>query len=371
MKSLQNHGLSIKTSARVQTLSPHLSISIPSSSSIRRIPSPPKPLPSLSSNLQPNSLKPKIPSFLSNFSSSHLTNSLETKLLCTDSPSSFDLLAAHLPLLAAVSFPSHCFAAGTEGMSSKISVESVLVSIDDFFNRYPYFVASLAFVWLVVIPLAQEYLKKYKFISSIDAFRKLRDDPSSQLLDIRKKQTVAHLRTPNLKIFNKVAVNLEFVEGCEEEFIKEVLKSFRDPGNTILCVLDNFDGNSLKVAELLFKNGFKEAYAIKGGLLGKDGWQGIQETLLPPSVHVYPKWKSKNSADEDDESRKGIEEHDENGKLSTSSNMNQEVNQNVENGYMKTMKSFSQAQQIHGRPLSPYPNFRDLKPPSSPTPSKP
>lgn len=27
------------------------------------------------------------------------------------------------------------------------------------------------------------------------------------------------------------------------------------------------------MAELLFKNGFKEAYAIEGGLRGKDGWQ--------------------------------------------------------------------------------------------------
>lgn len=35
----------------------------------------------------------------------------------------------------------------------------------------------------------------------------------------------------------------------------------------------SFDGNSLKVAELLFNNGFKEAYAIKGGLRGPEGWQ--------------------------------------------------------------------------------------------------
>lgn len=34
----------------------------------------------------------------------------------------------------------------------------------------------------------------------------------------------------------------------------------------------SFDGESLKVAELLYKNGFKEAYAIKGGVRGKDGW---------------------------------------------------------------------------------------------------
>jgi hypothetical protein len=28
----------------------------------------------------------------------------------------------------------------------------------------------------------------------------------------------------------------------------------------------------MKVAELLFKNGFKEAYAIKGGVRGQQGW---------------------------------------------------------------------------------------------------
>lgn len=34
----------------------------------------------------------------------------------------------------------------------------------------------------------------------------------------------------------------------------------------------SFDGNSMKVAELLVKNGFKEAYAIKGGVRGEKGW---------------------------------------------------------------------------------------------------
>lgn len=41
------------------------------------------------------------------------------------------------------------------------------------------------------------------------------------------------------------------------------------------CVEGSFDGNSLKVAELLVKNGFKEAYAIRGGLRGNKGWQVI------------------------------------------------------------------------------------------------
>lgn len=40
----------------------------------------------------------------------------------------------------------------------------------------------------------------------------------------------------------------------------------------LVCVEGSFDGNSMKVAELLFKDGFKEAYAIKDGVRGKKGW---------------------------------------------------------------------------------------------------
>ncbi|KAK8947484.1 hypothetical protein KSP40_PGU022769 [Platanthera guangdongensis] len=259
--------------------------------------------------------------------------------------------------MAVLSFPLPCFAAATEQISAKINLESVLVSVDDFFNRYPYFVASIAFVWLVVIPLTEEYLNKYKFISCIDAFRKLRDDPNTQLLDIRKKQIAVNLKTPNLKIFNKGEVNLEYVEGFEEEFVKEVLKSFQDPGSTIICVLDNnFDGNSLEVAKLLFKNGFKEAYAIKGGVLGTDGWLEIQGTLLPPSVHVRPIKKPKKSHDHCDDEQNFNNEDGGNGRLLTSFSKNQKVIESTENGYIESSKSSSTAQNFQGRPLSPYPN---------------
>lgn len=36
----------------------------------------------------------------------------------------------------------------------------------------------------------------------------------------------------------------------------------------------------MKVAELLFKNGFKEAYAIRGGIRGKNGWQVLFRIFL-------------------------------------------------------------------------------------------
>ncbi|KAK6141788.1 hypothetical protein DH2020_024463 [Rehmannia glutinosa] len=182
-------------------------------------------------------------------------------------------------LFLGFSFPLSCFATETattipnEEVSNKINLESILVSIDNFFNRYPFFVATVAFIWLVVIPLTEEYLQKYKFISAINAFKKLQDDPNSQLLDIRDSKSLAYLGSPNLKILSKNVVQIEFREGDEDGFVKRVLENFGEPTNTTLFIIDNFDGNSLKVAELLVKNGFKEAYAIRGGIRGKKGWQ--------------------------------------------------------------------------------------------------
>ncbi|KAG6680688.1 hypothetical protein I3843_13G046800 [Carya illinoinensis] len=192
-------------------------------------------------------------------------------------------------------FASEAVVSSADQVSDKINLESILVAIDDFFNRNPFFVAGCTFIWLVVIPLTEEYLRKFKFISALDAFKKLRDDPTAQLLDIRGRKSLKFLKSPNLKILNKDVVQVPFSEGDEDGFVKLVLESFGDVAITVVCVLDNFDGNSMKVAELLFKNGFKEAYAIRGGVRGDKGWLAIQDSLLPPSVHIYPKKKVKTS----------------------------------------------------------------------------
>ncbi|KAF5198729.1 Rhodanese-like domain-containing protein 4a protein [Thalictrum thalictroides] len=271
-------------------------------------------------------------------------------------------LQLSVAIIAALYAQFPCFATEiitpTEQISNKIDLEAILVSIDDFFNRNPFFVSGVTFIWLVVIPLTQEYLKKFKFISAIDAFQKLKKDPNSQLLDIRDKKSLLYLGSPNLNILNKKTIQVQFLEGDQEGFVKNVLKNFKDPGNTTICILDNFDGNSMEVAALLFKNGFKEAYAIRGGLRGKKGWQAIQETLLPPSVHVLPK--------------NGKEQT----KLQTDlSGQAPAVPRNlggVENGYINTKGPSPQVSHGSSRSsLSPYPNYPDMKPPSSPTPSKP
>lgn len=145
----------------------------------------------------------------------------------------------HLLLGLSSVAPLPCFASETFlSPNEKINLESLVVSVDDFFNRNPFFVAGVTFVWLVVVPLTQEYLKKSKFISAIDAFRKLRDDPNAQLLDIRDDNSLAYLDSPNLKILNKGVVKVQFSQDDEDGFLKSVSTKFSDPKNTTVCVLD-------------------------------------------------------------------------------------------------------------------------------------
>ncbi|KZV52380.1 rhodanese-like domain-containing protein 4A, chloroplastic [Dorcoceras hygrometricum] len=238
------------------------------------------------------------------------------------------------------------------------------------FHQVPFFVPSVLFIWLIAIPLVEEYLQKYKFVSAVNAFRKLQDDPSCQLLDIRDRKSLAYLNSPNLKFLNKSVLQVEFRLGDEDDFVKAVLKNFEEPANATVCVIDNFDGNSIKVAELLVKNGFKEAYAVRGGIRGKKGWQEIQETLLPTSVHIYPKKRSKLS--NQPETNGGIRREDKNNSDSTSVappsvKSSSKVIDNKDFG----SSSPATESEDRSRPSSPYPNYPELKPPSSPTPSRP
>ncbi|XP_072970928.1 rhodanese-like domain-containing protein 4A, chloroplastic isoform X1 [Typha angustifolia] len=334
-------------------------------------PSPPKISRTHLLNLTRNHLSTrKISSFFKS-SGTQVVNSPSLPVLTKKATSFSGSIATHLIFsleMAAISLPFPSSAAETEQVSQKINLETILTSIDDFFTRTPFFVPGIAFIWLVVIPLTQEYLKKYKPITAIDAFRKLKDMPEAQLLDIRRKQSVMFMAPPNLKIFNKNVLQMEFSEGEEEGFVKEILKNYGDPANTIICVLDNFDGDSLKVAELLYKNGFKEAYAIKGGLRGKDGWQAIQEKCLPPSVHVYPRKEERRKAAL---SEINVREDTGNGQALASPSILPD-SLKKENGYAKHTETVPEAKLAsQRRSSSPYPNYDDLKPPSSPTPSKP
>ncbi|KAL4308454.1 hypothetical protein GQ457_01G051820 [Hibiscus cannabinus] len=293
---------------------------------------------------------------------------------CQNSPLLPTLAKTHVSFTLFNLFASFPCLAAPEAVISqtepgKVNLEAVVVSVDEFFNKNPFFVAGCTFIWLVVVPLTRQYLSKCKFVLAIDAFRKLRDDPSAQLLDIRENKTLASLGSPDLSFLNKDTVQLQFTDEDEDGFVKKVLEKFSDPANTVICVLDNFDGNSLKAAELLYQKGFKEAYAIRDGVMGKKGWLAIQETLLPPSVHIKRKKKKKTKL-----------------KISRGFGANGTVNQveDKKEGSFPTNAPVMESQttdhevtesfpheKVRSRSSSPYPNYPDLKPPSSPTPSKP
>ena len=86
--------------------------------------------------------------------------------------------------------------------------------------------------------LTKGYLSQCKFISATDAFRKLRDDPNAQLLDIREKKTLASLDSPNLNFLIKDTVQLQFTAEDEDGFVKKVLEKFPNSANTVLCLFD-------------------------------------------------------------------------------------------------------------------------------------
>lgn len=138
-----------------------------------------------------------------------------------------------------ISFPPPSISAEiTQSSSDKINVEVVINAIADFLRANPFFVSGVTFIWLFVIPLTQAYLRKYKAISAIDAYSKLRDVPEARLLDIRKEKSVKFMASPNLKFLNKNAVWIEFEEGKEDNFLEKVLANFGEPANTVLCILD-------------------------------------------------------------------------------------------------------------------------------------
>ena len=141
-------------------------------------------------------------------------------------------------MMSVTCFPLSSIASETEQISDKISVESVLVSVDNFFIRYPFVGPAVSFIWLVILPLASDYFKKFQYISAIGAFVKLRDDPRYQLLDIRKEQGRDLLESPDLTSLKKSVVRVEFSEGKEAAFVAEIVKSLKDPSETSVCVID-------------------------------------------------------------------------------------------------------------------------------------
>lgn len=131
-------------------------------------------------------------------------------------------------------------------------------------------------VAIVAVPLVVSQVfsnsKPFGVKSAKNAYAKLGDDESAQLLDIRAPSELRQVGVPDVRGLRKKPVALAYKGEDKLRFLKKLSLKFKEPENTTLFILDKFDGNSELVAELVTSNGFKAAYAIKDGAEGARGW---------------------------------------------------------------------------------------------------
>lgn len=130
-------------------------------------------------------------------------------------------------------------------------------------------------VVLVGVPLLLTRIlstpKTWGTTSAEEAYSKLGEDPDAQLLDIRTLEDIKEVGSPDIRKLKKKAIQISYENDAS--FLERVSAKFKDPANTVLYILDKFDGSSTKIAKLVAENGFKSALAIKDGAEGPRGWQ--------------------------------------------------------------------------------------------------
>uniref|UniRef100_A0A804PGJ2 Protein THYLAKOID RHODANESE-LIKE, chloroplastic n=1 Tax=Zea mays TaxID=4577 RepID=A0A804PGJ2_MAIZE len=148
----------------------------------------------------------------------------------------------------------------------------------DFVNDNPLVVA--AGVAAIAVPLLLAQLlggggssKPYSVLSAKAAYQRLLEEPDAQLVDIRPLKDAREAGTPDLKEAKKKAAAVPYNGEDKNGFLKKLTLKFKDPENTTLIILDKFDGNSELVAELVTANGYKAAFAVKDGAEGSRGWK--------------------------------------------------------------------------------------------------
>ncbi|XVF22401.1 hypothetical protein REPUB_Repub12eG0169200 [Reevesia pubescens] len=173
----------------------------------------------------------------------------------------------------------------TESFSSfDFDPNGVLNSVVSFVSENPKVVASGAVVLAVPLILSQllKNSKPWGVESAKSAYSKLGDDATAQLLDIRALKEFREVGSPDIRGFGKKPVSIAFKGEDKPGFLKKLSLKFKEPENTILFIIDKFDGNSELVAELITANGFKAAYAVKDGAEGPRGWMNSGLPWIPP-----------------------------------------------------------------------------------------
>ncbi|KAE8664911.1 Thylakoid rhodanese-like, putative isoform 3 [Hibiscus syriacus] len=164
----------------------------------------------------------------------------------------------------------------TTGSPSSFEVDpkGILDSVIGFATENPTVVAGGA-VGLAVPLILSQLLKNPKpwgVESARNAYAKLGDDATVQLLDIRPLKEFKEIGSPDIRGLGKKPVSIAYNGEDKPGFLKKLSSKFKEPENTTLFIIDKFDGNSELVAELVTANGFKAAYAVKDGADGPRGW---------------------------------------------------------------------------------------------------
>lgn len=164
-----------------------------------------------------------------------------------------------------------------------VDVGAISDSVTSFAVENP--LAIIAGVAAVALPLVVSNLfsqaKPWNSVSAKEAFQKL-ETGEAQLLDIRSTEDIKAEGTPDLRTVKRRVFQIPYTPGDDEAYLKKLLAKFKEPADTTLYILDQFDGSSLSVAKFATANGFKAAYAIKGGAEGPKGWRNSELPWILP-----------------------------------------------------------------------------------------
>eukprot|EP00250_Pteridium_aquilinum_P031610 c43926_g1_i1 orf=315-1643(-) len=209
-------------------------------------------------------------------------SSIRRTLSASVLPSSVSAWLAAGPA-SAISYDDISLSSPSVQLPTDVDAGSIVDSVTAFVTENP--LALIAGVAAVALPLVVSSLfseaKPWSSVSAKEAFKKLETD-DAELLDIRGSEDIKIEGTPDLRALKKRVFQIPYTPGEDEAFLKKLLAKFKEPSNTTLCILDQFDGNSLSVAKFVTDSGFKSAYAIKGGAEGPNGWRTSELPWLLP-----------------------------------------------------------------------------------------
>lgn len=71
-----------------------------------------------------------------------------------------------------------------------------------------------------------------------NAYKRLSEDPDTEVVDIREKKEIRESGTPNLKSLKKKVASIGYNRDDKLGFLKKLGLKFKNPENTTLIILD-------------------------------------------------------------------------------------------------------------------------------------